>query len=164
MKWTRILALPVVVCRLFMLFLLSIPVIYPHMIHASPPLWMSDLRQRLLPGGAIDTQPYAWILFGCMIAMYVIASVHIKLLNRPMTHGSSDYAARHVLRQFRAPRTPLLLRPLLWIAHAPTSLATTLQVLGAAPHNAQVRRSTLTTALFFVGIYHHRLIALREKQ
>jgi hypothetical protein len=164
MKWTRILALPVVLCSLFMVFLLSIPVIYPQMIHASPPLWMSGLRERLLPGGPIDTQPYAWILFGCMIAMYVLASAHVKLLNRPMTHGSSDYATRRMLRQFRAPRTPWLLRPLLWVVHAPSSLATTLQVLGAVPHNAQVRRFTPTTALFFVGIYHHRLIALREKQ
>ena len=165
MKWTQMLALPIALCSLFLVFLLSVPVIYPHMIHTSPPLWMSDLRQSLLPGGAIaDVQPYAWILFGCMIALYVLASVHVKQLNRPMTHGSSNYATRRMLRQFRVSRTPLLLRPLLWIAHTPAPLATRLQVLSALPHNAQLQRFSTTTALFFVGIYHHRLIALREKQ
>lgn len=160
MKWTRILALPLTLCSLFLVFLLATPLLFPHVIHASAPLWLSGLRQRLIPGGAIETQPYAWILFGCMIAMYVLASVHVKLINQRGTHGSSGYAPRHVLRQFRAPRS----HPFLSLVQAPASLAAgTVRTLGALPHNARVRRSLLKTALFHVGTYRHRMIVLREK-
>jgi type IV secretory pathway TraG/TraD family ATPase VirD4 len=179
-KWTRILALPVFLCSLVVLLLFVAPLLFVLLLHSSLPLWMSHLRQSILPGGDLITelvnrkfqsgispmsQPFTWIIFSCILITYILASIHVKLLSKGVTFGSSDYARRHHIRGVHAGRAHgRLLHALLAIAHAPVTLAATAtHVLMATPHNARARRTRATAALFHIGVYHHRLIALPEK-
>ena len=180
MKWTQILVLPFVLCSLSVLFLFVAPVLYIPILHTPLPLWMNHLRQGLLPGGDVITelvsgtfqprtnllsQPFTWIVFGCLCIMYVLATIHMKLLSKPVTFGSAGYAGRRDLRGVRARRaTNWFLGSLLLVARAPVTLAATAtHALVAAPYNAHIRRLSTTASVFLVGVYRRRVIALVEK-
>jgi type IV secretion system protein VirD4 len=138
---------------------------------------MSHLRQVILPGGdpvvelvhhkfepgiSPMSQPFTWIIFSCILITYILVSIHVKLLSKRVTFGSSGYAGRRHLRGLRAGHAHgKLFYALLTVARAPVALATTAtQMLIAVPRNTRTRS---TAALFHVGVYHHRLIALPEK-
>jgi type IV secretion system protein VirD4 len=178
MKWTQILILPVFLFTVVVLLLFVAPLLYVSLLHSSMPLWMSHLRQSILPGGDVITelvntriqpgtspmsQPFTWIIFVCILITYILASIHVKLLSQSMTFGSAGYAGRrqfHVLSARRA--HGWLLRTCLFVVRAPATLvATATRTLGAASHHARLRR-TRTATQFYIGVYRHRLIALPE--
>ncbi len=180
MRWTQILVLPVFLCAVIVLSLFVAPLMYVLLLHSSMPLWMSHLRQFLLPGGDVITelvnrkmqlgasplsQPYTWIIFGCILITYILASIHVKLLSQSVTFGSSGLAGRRHLRGVHAGRAHgKLLHALLVVTRAPVTLVTTaIHTLLAAPHNARTWRTRATAAMFHLGIYRRRIIALPKK-
>lgn len=109
MRWTQMLVLPVFLCCIAALFLFVAPLLYVTILHSSMPLWMSHLRQSILPGGDVIaelvkgkiqpgaspmSQPFTWIVFGCILITYILVSIHVKLLGQSVTFGSADYAGR----------------------------------------------------------------------
>ncbi len=180
MRWTQILVLPVLLCTIAVLFLFAAPLLYVSLLHSSLPLWMGHMRQAILPGGDLVTelvnhkfqsgispmsQPYTWIIFSSILITYILASIHVKLLNQGVTFGSSFFAGRRHLRGIHAGRAHgKLLHALLIVVRTPLVLAAkTTHILMATPQNARTRRACATGALFHIGVYHHRLIALPEK-
>jgi type IV secretion system protein VirD4 len=180
MRWTQKLILPVLLCCAATLFLFIAPLLYDLILHTSMPLWMSHLRQFLLPGGDVITelmsgtfqprtellsQPFTWIVFGCLFISFGLASIHMKLLSKPVTFGSSWYAGRRDLRGVRTGRAPRwLLSTFLLVARAPIALAAiATHALVAVPHHTHIRRIGATTSLFRIGVYKRHTIVLPEK-
>jgi type IV secretion system protein VirD4 len=180
MRWTQVLVLPVFLCCIATLLLFAAPLLYVSILHSLMPSWMSHLRQFLLPRGDVITelvsgkfqtgtdplsQPFTWIVFGCLFISFVLASIHMKLLSKPVTFGSAGLAGRRDLRGVRArPTTNRFFGALLLVARAPVTLAATAtHALVAAPHNARIRRLSATASVFLVGVFRRRVIGLVEK-
>jgi len=180
MRWTQVLVLPVFLCCIATLLLFAAPLLYMLIHHSLMPSWMSHLRQSLLPGGDVITelvsgkfqtgtdplsQPFTWIVFGCLFISFVLASIHMKLLSKPTTFGSAGLADRRDLRGVHARRaTNWFLGALLVVARAPITLAATAtHALVAVPHNTHIRRIGATSSLFRIGVYQRRTIVIPEK-
>jgi type IV secretion system protein VirD4 len=178
MKWTHWLALPFLLCLSCSLLLLVAPIFWLAFLHAGLPGWLSHLRAWLLPGGdpvsdlvhyhlanqgALLSQPYTWVLLGCMGALLPIAYLHMQFTFHSTTFGSAGYASKRQARSFHTRRRFQWRLPRFLFRGPVKLVSTTAQTIGTAQHNARLRRTGLASQ-FLVGSYHGRLMALSEKQ
>jgi hypothetical protein len=179
MKWTQWLALPFLLLLCCILFLFMTPLLAPAFHHALP-AWMSTLRGRMLPGGDpvsdlvgrhlanqgdVLSQPFTWLILGCMAALYVLVSFHLRIISHRTTYGSAGYASRRQARSFRAHPASRQRWPLpRFLFRTPVTLAVaTAHTIGTMHHNTRLRRTGLASQ-FLVGTYQGRLIVLNEQQ
>ena len=155
MRWIRLLALLVIACACGLLTVFVSPVLYPHFLHMTVPLWIQHLRHMLLPGGTdVINQPYTWALFASVISLFLLASLSIRL-RKDNPYGSARPITRRESRRFRVSRGPSrLLHPLLAALRVIWMLDTTWI------HRHLQRRER--ESWFITGRFGGRLIGLDE--
>lgn len=163
MRWTKMMALPLVVGTFFLAVVFVSPLLFPHILHTITPVWMQHLRQKLLPDGT-DTiaQPYTWVMFAEMFALIIVAFFDTAF-RQYAPFGSARHASRREARRFKVSRgTPWVVNASLSLLRAPLLLAINAAwMVDTTRINARLQRPGRESR-FMTGTFHGRLIGLNE--
>ena len=163
MRWTKMMALPLVVGTFFLAVVFVSPLLFPHILHTITPVWMQHLRQKLLPDGT-DTiaQPYTWAMFAVMFALIIVAFLDTAF-RQYAPFGSARHASRREARRFRVSRdTSWVVRASLSLLRAPLLLAiNTAWMVDTTRINTRLQRPGRESR-FMTGTFRGRLIGLNE--